>query len=541
MAVKLECANYNFPHSERPCYHIKYRLEGKLEGELTISRIEINGKWARDYWVHNDGRFNTNNSFLPASKNELVVRADWENDGENTVKVKCREANGKAVELSQSSRAPSSGGYWDKRWKYYGSNVVEETEGLAREGEPIHLLLGLYADRLGDPAREIRVVGIDPQSGAPEEVPCQVYGSSVWDKMRDEHCQPTTTVEVAFLADVPALTSKVFLIFYGNPKAESPRYSSDLRVSGKGYGLTVENSHYKTLLHPKSGAIDEIHLKQNANVVFDHHLETNGSLHWNPGVYAPPRTWIHASDWENPGGYSTIGGPVFFTTKRHAPLPLYPEVVCSLTYRFYADKPYIVVESMIDVTEDMDVVALRNGEIVLNRNVVREFAWKKADGQIGSVVITDRPRHPTRGMDLHISTPWFAFYNREIPCALAVMNLEVSAYRRDRGLVEWAPWNYLHWGPWTYCARPLIYTFATPNPQRVIHVSAGSSYYERMVFYPCRLGQSDEERFVAIEETAAKLQHPLRTSVTYLDVDERVPEEWVPPILVDEFEEMGDD
>ena len=541
MALKLECVNYNFPHSERPCYHIKYRLEGELEGELTISRIEVNGKWARDYWVHNDGRFNTNNSFLPKSKNELVVRVDWENDGENTVKVKCQEPNGKATELSQSSRAPSSGGYWDKRWKYYGSNVVEETEGLTREGEPIHLLLGLYADRLGDPAREIRVVGIDPESGAPEEAPCQVYGSSVWDKMADEHCQPTTTVEVAFLADVPALTSKVYLIFYGNPKAESPQYSSDLRVSGKGYGLTVANSHYKTLLHPKSGAIDEIHLKQNANVVFDHHLETNGSLHWNPGVYAPPRTWIHASDWENPGGYSTINGPVFFSTKRHAPLPLYPEVVCSVTYRFYANKPYIVVESMIDVTEDMDVVALRNGEIVLNRKVVREFAWKKADGDIGSAVIKERPRHPTRGMDLHISTPWFAFYNREIPCALAVMNLEVSAYRRDGGLVEWAPWNYLNWGPWTYCARPLIYTFATPNPQRVIHVSAGSSFYERMVFYPCRLGMSDEERFIPIEETAAKLQHPLRTSVTHLDIDERVPEEWVAPILVDEFEEMGDD
>jgi hypothetical protein len=62
-----------------------------------------------------------------------------------------------------------------------------------------------------------------------------------------------------------------------------------------------------------------------------------------------------------------------------------------------------------------------------------------------------------------------------------------------------------------------------------------------MVFYPCRLGLSDEERFIPIEETAAKLQHPLRTSVTHLDIDERVPEEWVPPILVDEFEEMGDD
>jgi hypothetical protein len=540
MSVKLECVNYGFPRAERPCYHIKYRLDGELEEELAVDRIEVNEKRTRDFWVFNNGRFHAGNTVLPGSRNELEVRADWENGGEYAVKVRCRDGKGKTKEFSQSSRAPSSGGYWDKRWKHYASNVLTETEGLVREGEPVHLLLGLYADRLADPAREIRVVGIDPESGAPKEAPCQVYGSSTWDRMRDQHCQPTTTVEVAFLSDVPAFASKVYLIFYGNAEAKAPAYQSDLKVSGEGYGLTVENNHYKTLLHPKSGAIDEIHLKQNANVVFDHHRETNGSLHWNPGVYAPPRTWIHASDWENPGGYATIGGPVFFTTKRHAPLPLYPEVVCSVTYRFYAGKPYIMVESMIDVTKDMDVVALRNGEIVLNHDVVREFAWKKADGDIGSVVIKERPRHPTRGMDLHISTPWFAFYNREVPCALSVVNLEVSAYRRDRGLVEWAPWNYLHWGPWTYCARPLIYTFATPNPQRVMHVSAGSSYYERMAFHPCRLGASEEELFVPVEEAALKLRHPLQTTVTHLDIDERVPEQWVPPILVDEFEEMED-
>jgi hypothetical protein len=540
MSLQLRVLNYGFPIPDHPCYHVRLRLEGQPEGELRVSRIEVDGKRSRDFWVYNNGHFNGKQSFMPEYENELVVRVEWENGGSNTLKVIAEQDGQRPLELSVSARAPASGGYWNNKWKFYASNVIEETEGLDRHGEPIHLLLGLYADRVTDPGREIRVVGIDPESGVPREVPCQVYGSSTWDKMTDEHCQPTTTVEVAFLADVQALGAKVFLIFYGNPAAKPASYESDLVVAGGGYGLSVENSHYKVLLHPKSGAIDEIHLKQNANVVFDHHLETNGSLHWNPGVYAPPRTWIHASDWENPDGYSTMSGPVFFTTKRVAPLPLYPEVECSITYTFYAGKPYVIVSSVLDVNKDMDVVALRNGEIVLNHNVVEEFAWKKADGEIGSVVIKERPRHPTRGMDLHIATPWFAFYNRHVPCALAVLNLEVSACRRDRGHVEWEPFHYLHWGPWTYCARPLIYTFASPNPQRVIHVSAGSSFYERMAFYPCRLGTLDEDRFVPVEETAGRLFNPLRTSVSFLDVDARVPEEWVPPILVSEFEEMGD-
>ncbi len=540
MAAELGRTDYGFPVPNHPYYHLRHRLEGQMGGEVTVVRVEVDGRRVRDFQVENNGGASPANRFLPGSRNELFVRADWENGGQSTTRVVCRDASGRSMELTKASRAPAAGGYWDRRWKHYASNVLEETAGQARQGEPVHLLLGLYADRLTEPARELRVVGIDPESGRAEEVPCQVYGASTWDKMADEHCQPTTTVELAFLADVPAFERKVFLIFYGNPDAPAPSYATDLTVTGEGYGLTVENGHYRTVLHPGSGAIDEIHLKQNANVVFDHHRETNGSLHWNPGVYAPPRTWIHASDWENPGGYSTIRGPVFFTTKRSAPLPLYPEVHCSITYTFYAGKPYMMVESVLEVTKDMDVVALRNGEIVLNHDVVREFAWKKADGQIGSVVIKERPRHPTRGMDLHVATPWFAFYNREVPCALAVVNLELTAFRRDRGLVEWAPWNYLHWGPWTYCARPLIYTFATPNPQRVMHVSSGSSYYEKMAFHPCRLKAGEEELFVPVEETAERLKNPLRSSVTHLDVDERVPEEWVPPILVSEFEEMED-
>jgi hypothetical protein len=73
-----------------------------------------------------------------------------------------------------------------------------------------------------------------------------------------------------------------------------------------------------------------------------------------------------------------------------------------------------------------------------------------------------------------------------------------------------------------------------------MHVSLGSSFYERMAFHPCRLGLTEEERFLPIEETALKLRYPLKTTVTHLDTDQRVPEEWVPPILVEEFEEMED-
>jgi hypothetical protein len=52
---------------------------------------------------------------------------------------------------------------------------------------------------------------------------------------------------------------------------------------------------------------------------------------------------------------------------------------------------------------------------------------------------------------------------------------------------------------------------------------------------------SEENIFSPIEETAERLFHPLSTTVTNFNIDSRVPEEWVPPIPVSEFEEMDDD
>ncbi|MEJ2555540.1 MAG: hypothetical protein P8186_04805 [Anaerolineae bacterium] len=539
--LNLQVVRYGFPNSEHPCYHLKLHLDPVTPDELTVRQVRADGKHVRDFWVYNDGRFDRKDAFYSDQDGTLVLRLDWTDGSSHRVEVDLEDSNGKALTLSSESRAPDWGGYWNPGWQYYGATVLQEHHGLAREGEPVHLLLGVYADRLTDPQREVRVVGIDPVSGKPEQVPCQVYGVSSWDKRQDEHCQPTVTLEVAFLADVPASTGKVYLIFYGNPEASQPAYPTDLAITGEGLGLTVDNNHYQVRLHPKSGAIDEVLLKQGVNVVFDHHLETNGALHWNPGVYAPPRIWIHASDWDPPAGYATLSGPVFLMTKRWGPLPDYPEVECSISYTFYANQPYVMMTSTLDVIKDLDAQALRNGEIVLNHNVVREFAWKQMNGDVDTVVIKERPRHPTRGLDLDARTPWWAFFNRDVPCALAAMNLELSAMRRNEALARWEPYFYMHWGPWAYCARPLVYTFATPNPQRLIRVPESSSYYERMAIYPCRLGLTDKDRFVPVEQVYQRLAKPLSTSVTAFDVDARVPEEWVPPILVSEFEEMEDE
>jgi hypothetical protein len=526
--MNLKPLRYGFPNPQHPCYHLILLLESELASDLNVRQVRVDGARVRDFWVYNDGIVNATNTFTASQRGNIVIRVNWANDSSHHVEVDLDDAAGKAHTLSADSTAPHYGGYWNPAWRYYAATVVKEDRGLAREKEPVHLLLGVYADRITAPEREVRVVSVHPASGISQEIPSQVYAVSTQSAVQTEKGQPTTTFSVAFFADVPANEARVYLVFYGNPNAPVPAYSSDLVVSGNGLALTIENSHYRIKLHPKSGAVDEILLKQGINAVFDHHIETNGALLWNPDLYAPPRVWTHASDWDPPANCTTISGPIFCMTKRWGALPAYPDTECSVTYVFYAHQPYMLMDSTLDILQDMDVRALRNGEIVVNLNVVREFAWKQPDGNVQVIDFKQRPREPKRALDLPVDTPWWAFIHRDLHCSLAALTLQTAAVRRHAGLVNLESCVILKWGPWVYCTRPLIQTNNTANPQRLVRVPASSSFSESMAILPSRLGATDQDCFDSVESVYARLAKPLRVSPSELDMDARTPEAWGP-------------
>lgn len=539
--MKLEKIKFGYPTPEAPYYHLKLRLDEAPECEMTLVEVRVNGVRCRDFAAASNGHKLVPARWLPEAKCELYVRLDWQKGETFAVAVDLQSDEGVKT-LEGSYTAEEENGYWNKGWRYYASHVLKETSGRNRVQEPVHVVLGLYMDRIQNPEAEIRVVEIDPADGHGTEIRSQVYSSTTWDKWQNINCQPTTTVQVAFLADVPASTEKVFLIFYGNPDAKKPEYPTDLKLSGQGYGLHVENAFYTVNLHKESGSIDEIIPKNRPELVYCHHLETNGALQWNPGIYAPPKTWMHASDWVYPSNFTVIAGPIFIMIKRNNPIVDYEEVDCSLTYLFYSNNSGITVESNIDVTQDLDVVALRNGSVVLNKETTGDFVWKDVDHTVKNVHIMDLPRHPVKGMVFDARTPWFAFYNRKEGNALGVLNLEFSGVRREGGLIEWEPYYYLHWGPWFYVSRPIIYTFTSNNPQRVMHMTAGTSFHERYQLMPFEVekGENEYDRFDALENAYALASEPLSKTAAKLDTDARVPDEWVPPILVSHFEEMVD-
>ena len=533
------------PSQESPWYHLRLWLSLEGDGTYVVTHVKVNGQRVRDFQAYHDFRRTRDQELRAGGVNELVLRWNWTPGEHYQVEVSGNgpKENG-TFSFTVGVDSPSSGGYWDPAWKYYASLVLTEMAGVARENEPVHASLAVYADRVTDPTRELRVVAVDPDSGAHREVPCQVHDVARYTaegmKHGDEY-QPTTTFQFAFLADVPAHSSRVYLVFYGNPGARAPVYSSGLSVTGEGLGLTIENAFYRTILAPKSGAIDEIVVKMGVNQKIEHHLETNGALHWNPCFYCPPKPWLHASDWDPPPRSSGFGGPVFHTTTRSGYVdPYKDESHMAVTYRFYDNVPWIFLSTKLEVRRDVATKALRNGEFVVNRKLVEEFAWRKPDGTAGTMLITDGPRHPRHAKVLPAETGWAAFFSRKGRFGLGMVNIKLADFTAEGGLPKLCNrYSYLQWGKWAYYARPLVYTFASNNPARLVPVSAGNTYYEEMAVVPLRI-DPEKEDFQQLELLHEKLRHPLDVLLVE-DTDPRAPEGWVPPVLVKEFEEMDDE
>jgi hypothetical protein len=533
-----------FPTPRHPFYHIRLSFSLEGDGRRVIKLVKVNGRRVRDFLPYHDFVFQTDQILRSGGHGELVVRWDWKAGERSVVEVSGEGPREKeAFTLRANVEAPGYGGYWDPAWKHYASLICTENAGLDRAAEPVHAGLAVYGDRITDPQAEVRLVAVDPDTGEHIPVACQVYEVSRYtaDGMPiGEEYQPTATFQIAFFADVPAGESRVYLVFYGNPKAGAPVYPSALSVSGEKLGMTVENPYYKTLLSPKSGAIEEIHIKMGVDRKLEHHLETNGALHWNPCFYCPPKPWLHASDWDPPPDYSSLAGPVFFATRRSGHVDPYKEEShMAVTYRFYERTPWISVTTKLEVRKDIATKALRNGEFVLDRKLVDEFAWRRPDGSAGTMMIMDGPRHPRHAKVLPADTPWACLFNRKGRYGLGMVTAKLADFKADGGLAKTCNrYSYLQWGPWVYYARPLVYTFASNNPARLVPVPAGNVYYEEMAVLPLRI--RPEEDFQELEVLYWKLTNPLDVQLME-DTDPRAPEGWVPPVLVKAFEEMGNE
>jgi len=551
---------FGYPVAGEPWYYVKAGLGSQdlpagTEGEpWSVDRVTVDGRRVRDFLVLQDGR-EVDKLGIKAKGGRLALeikaRYAWTPQAETAVKVELVEPKSGDIQvLEASGRAPAGPGYWDPAWKSYLSLVVSEDHGTPRAGYPVHATLGVLADYLRT-ADEVRVVKAE-WDGAElryKEVPSQVYDLVTWNdpkilgvEEKDAKTgetvvryHPTTSFSVAFLADVGANAKATYLVFYNNPSAPRPAYATDLKVTkGRGLARTIENAFYTIGLHEKSGVIYEI-VEKSMGLKLEHKLETNGSIHWNPDVYAPPHAWYHSSDWTDPEATEVEAGPVFYSLNLKGRLPQPEGVDIGIRYHFYAGSPVVMVETVTTMAKDTFVMAVRNAEVVFNKAVFTKAAFKR-DGRTEVLDFATAKVHPDHAAVLRPDTPWVGFFDEGKGIGFASLYLDMATPNLGGGPASLEqPFIYIQNGPWYYVSRGFVYSFATNNQTRMLPVKGGSVYYERnaWIAFPFPkaegIGAYLDRRYAELEPPLAVLEN--------IETFKESPEGWVIPILTEPFEE----
>jgi hypothetical protein len=551
--LRLGAAEFGYPVGGEPWYFIKaaFRPGADFKGsDWKVGAVLVNGVRSRDYLLYQDGLELTGLAVKGDRPFEVKVRSSWTPGASHAVELRLAEAKtGRARALRSALVAPPGKGCWNPAWKNYLSLVVAEESGIARVNVPVHARVGVLSRALASPD-EVRVVLAEPGDGGVDysEVPCQVYDVARWadEKLlaapeKDEktgapviHYHPTTTFSVAFPVDLDPGETATFLVFYNNPAAPKPSYASDLTVSGQGLGKTVENDFYKIVLQEKSGAIHEIHEKA-SGLRLEHKLETNGAVHWNPDVYAPPHAWYHASDWDHPPS-TEVAGPVFYSLRRAMPLPFPEGVDVAVTYYFYAGLPYVIAETVTEIRKGFFGKALRGAEIVFNKEVFSKAAYKTAAGPVRIVDFASSRMHPDHAAVLRPDTPWVSFYDEAKGVGFASLFLDCALANVQAGPAsQQQPFIYLQHGPWYYMSRVFVYSFGSNNQTLMLPIEAGSIYADRLAWMPFAFdpgrGFSD-----VLDGTYRALKHPLAVR-DVIETYPESPEGWLAPHLTEPFEE----
>jgi metal-sulfur cluster biosynthetic enzyme len=284
---------------------------------------------------------------------------------------------------------PQAWGHWQEGWGFFKRLDLKNATSLERPNEPIEVDVEFHTRQVSDLAREIRVVEVETDNGPLREIPSQVYG----DEAEDE----TRRCRLFFIAALRPEQTKTYLIFYGNPAAPHPNYETDLKVHGEEYALDVENTFYYIVLAKSMGQLQSITFKE-GDITLDkgagmpycgHGVE--GSIHHNPDWSDEYTGRYRITSWERPPHYEVIRGPVCLRLKRwgHPILSIGPgvgrshKVVASITYSFYAAVPYVVMESRLEVLQDVRFGDCRNDEWVGICRDMPDVAWRMADEEIG--------------------------------------------------------------------------------------------------------------------------------------------------------------
>ena len=401
-----------------------------------------------------------------------------------------------ADNFAQVDQLPAAWAQWARGWAFYKVVSLVETAGIERLREPIDIPVAFVAEQVTDLRREVRVARPSPEDGTLRQIVSQIYG---------EGCEQGERYgQLVFQAEVPADGRVHYLVFYGNPWAELPRYSTDLQVQGQGYGLDIENEYYAARLSRQMGQLERLRYKR----THDLELYIEGEGHGEP----PNIDWAHdylasnnfqkfrLTNWAACPNWEVVQGPLCVQVRRwgfpHAPAhPLFTpaRMHIDVQYTFYAGLPYFVKEGRMEMIQDFELSYLRDDEWLFGGQPFTQTVWMDREGRLHEGEVTAGCEDDLWGV---------GFFNEDSRECFIALFLEHSAEGFDALYHAGAPTiNYMGHGQlWSRWA-------ARDNP----HFKAGAVLKQRNA-YLLKPYQGPEQ----VQRSRRQLLHPLQIEMAQL-------------------------
>ncbi len=418
-------------------------------------------------------------------------------------------------------------------WRYEQTLLIESDSPGVRRAEFIDARIAVRSDRAENLKNDVRVVLKKEWNVFDREVPCQVYAIT--------RNGDVTTFRVAFQVDVVGGEALRVGVLYDNPSAERPRYESSLTLEGGDLGFAVDNLYYHVETDAASGQISLLATKTRRHEkTFNHVLTPEGCVQSGASIVfahedggGVVEETIDAAAWRRPEIVRMETGSLFFSITRrgelrprHASLSSSGAPRLETTYKFFADQPYVLVESILEFPSDTSVFAVRNGELCVETSMFSHYTFRPVSPslpitdieEMGHVLIDPKytqglPEGVILGSLLPYDLAWHAFINihkgpqrRQYAVTGITLDAEQTCTGGEPALYRAA--TYLEReGTRTRWYHAPVYVKSRTEPRNIITVPAGSVYRRREVLF---FSEWDIERWApAVEKMGKRLNSPL--------------------------------
>ena len=492
---------FQSPSFKYPYYRISFQFEVKKD-KASFQGIEMNDEKFDNFVVFSGGKRVDVSKPLEIGIYDVFLDYAWKNDTKYRVSLSYSPENSEEIkEEVRKDASPKKGGIPAGKAGFYRAFRVEETIGLERTGEIAQITFAAPKHELenenllvleGDSVKEFQILGIM------ESIPPQ--------KAAQNH-PVTWTCNLAVPLDMSPFEKKVILVLQG--ESETPA-TLGFVMEGEGLGKTVKNKRISLEFHPKSGQINTIDYIKEGILL---HNKDAGVIHWNPGCFIPGIAWDHSFNWNPPPSFEERVGKFLYVNSRRGPLQKIKEVNLEIRYTLSLDSPYFISETMMRFQNGLGVIAVRNDEMVLHKDLFDSFIYRNKKNSLIQMPLQEKAGHPDGFV--HVApddVSWVGLLNSEKNYGFFSLRIDYfNSCLRPSGNWLNKPGTYFYApedGKYVYWVRPLLYTWSDYTTRNLLtFIPEGSTFYEKNAYILIPLTEDFPD---VLDTLLDKLKNPIR-------------------------------